>query len=873
MVYEIPTEIEKLDQLRKELNMVRDILFFSNAKASAQQKTFGVGRKANNLGSEVGGKSFFPIETPITEIDEDDVATGVFDKLNLQSLTTVVSGTASTILLKFIQGLGDLTDGKFFTVTPKTGKSLKLQAGGDLAIPADITITDKEFAVLQYYADTGKVKCVSGTGGAAGGGGLSEPIIHSIKNYGSAGSPVTTDQDIDLSLTTGNAHRIYLGANINITFSGFPAVDKLEPFEIILVQDATGGRTPTFTTGTIIGSTGIDETGSAISIKIVQTFDNGATFYMYDATGGTGGSGGTTSVPAGSAVNDHLEWDGSAWVAQQILEFGTVPADQGRIRAENNTIGLAWRNALNDGNLEFKVDASDFFDLTDSSNGAVTLVLRAQHAVDADKTLTITQSSGATGTASFNSGTKLAFDIGATNVMEIVSSGLEMLGGLDIEMNQGQIQNLSALVFEGFATDGRSISEFATGIHYDIENAAHSHVFRVSGATPAIVLSIGTNGLTMAKDIIMADNSITGLNAVNFTDSGGQIAASAVAPHLNFVLTGASLFRFTTNAFDILDIDDANGLTMLGTHGIKLGNNNLSEINQLEFNESGQTIEDGVNGITHTVGAGDRHMFVVNAAEHFRVDDGLVDVFGSFVSFTERTAPATPSANQLSLYAKDKAGKSALFWKDDAGTEFDLTAASAVQKLITEGDSKVVVNDVGAGSVDIHVDNAATRKFWFTATELNLGSLSLSGLNQLVGKDTTNQLFSLSVGWLFSVDAADQFSFRFDTTEKYTFQDTLAIFGEDLRMEDQKGIRGNTGGFMYYTVGPTKPTTMGAASNVGALQIPYKADVTDSPSSATLNDWFGDQNGCIGLQFDNDAPDVFTFWAKLNGTWHKALLT
>lgn len=49
-------------------------------------------------------------------------------------------------------------------------------------------------------------------------------------------------------------------------------------------------------------------------------------------------------------------------------------------------------------------------------------------------------------------------------------------------------------------------------------------------------------------------------------------------------------------------------------------------------------------------------------------------VDGRFI-LTEKTAPSTPSANSLIIYAKDKSGVSSLYWKNDAGTEFDLSAS------------------------------------------------------------------------------------------------------------------------------------------------------------------------------------------------------
>lgn len=92
-----------------------------------------------------------------------------------------------------------------------------------------------------------------------------------------------------------------------------------------------------------------------------------------------------------------------------------------------------------------------------------------------------------------------------------------------------------------------------------------------------------------------------------------------------------------------------------------------------------------------------------------------------------------------------------------------------------------------------------------------------------------------------------------------------------LRTADETVFHAFTG-FMGFSVSSVAPTTT-AASNVGALKIPYIASTDNTPSATTLNDWFGDIDGCIGLQFDDDAPDVFKLWAKLNSTWHYVLLT
>jgi hypothetical protein len=49
--------------------------------------------------------------------------------------------------------------------------------------------------------------------------------------------------------------------------------------------------------------------------------------------------------------------------------------------------------------------------------------------------------------------------------------------------------------------------------------------------------------------------------------------------------------------------------------------------------------------------------------------------------------------------------------------------------------------------------------------------------------------------------------------------------------------------------------------------LPYKSDTTSSPSNATLDTWFGDQNGCAEIQYDStgDSEDAnYRMWFRAN---------
>lgn len=158
---------------------------------------------------------------------------------------------------------------------------------------------------------------------------------------------------------------------------------------------------------------------------------------------------------------------------------------------------------------------------------------------------------------------------------------------------------------------------------------------------------------------------------------------------------------------------------------------------------------------------------------------------------------------------------------------------------IVDGDTKVVVNDTtpdvqiqldGVTLAAWNVDGSGDERLLFSGAYVDLNGVSLAGVENVIPDN------------------------------------------DIIRITDETVIHALSG-YLGFVTGSNKPTTLGNSANVGCIQAPYKEDTDDSPSSSTLNNWFGNIDGCIGLQYDNDTPDVFTLWARLNGTWHKVTLT
>lgn len=144
------------------------------------------------------------------------------------------------------------------------------------------------------------------------------------------------------------------------------------------------------------------------------------------------------------------------------------------------------------------------------------------------------------------------------------------------------------------------------------------------------------------------------------------------------------------------------------------------------------------------------------------------------LKLTEIAEPATPAANKLALYAKDKSGVSALFFKDDGGTEHELSGEAALEFIIDGGGSAIttgqkghlevpfncivngwtVVADVaGAIVVDIWKDTYAN----FPPTVAD--TIAGSELPTLVATNQKNQDLSLTT-WTIALTKGDIIAFN-----------------------------------------------------------------------------------------------------------------
>ncbi len=370
-----------------------------------------------------------------------------------------------------------------------------------------------------------------------------------IKDFGVVGLQ-TVNIDFD---DLGTQYNIFqVNDDITFAFNNFP-LDQAMPF-VFDIELTTANPTITYPPSVKNLPTNLP-TASGSRYDLLFWGVKNATEERFYIIGGEG----TATIPLGTVENEHLEWDntGLKWDAVTSSTYGaTGPfADTGFLRFANDQIMLSQRNFGNNGNLELKVtnDAVSRFDFTESAENEITVQLRAQHATEADQKFIFKQFSG-TGAASqvdfpnalnIVRGADLLISLpDASNIDFFEASdafGFNLAGAGVVNMGA-----LNALVFNQFATIGKSISRFATGLHYDLENSAHTHLFRVNGATPANAFEINDTEVKTYKDVNVNSFDLKSVDRIEFvTDSGGP--TTPTTPTIFLDATGDMTFNIATD--------------------------------------------------------------------------------------------------------------------------------------------------------------------------------------------------------------------------------------------------------------------------------------------------------------------------------------
>jgi len=151
--FQTGSDNERIQEIKAQLDDVLDSQLIPSSGNETGLIDTSLGRRNSASGESGGVRSNEPVIHQITDVDGDEVSTGVFDKINLISSMIIVdySTPAVDIELRNIQSTAK--DGAKIKITPKVGRTLIIKSGGNILTSSDITVTDTEFYQLIKYSE------------------------------------------------------------------------------------------------------------------------------------------------------------------------------------------------------------------------------------------------------------------------------------------------------------------------------------------------------------------------------------------------------------------------------------------------------------------------------------------------------------------------------------------------------------------------------------------------------------------------------------------------------------------------------------------------------------------------------------------------
>lgn len=266
--------------------------------------------------------------------------------------------------------------------------------------------------------------------------------------------------------------------------------------------------------------------------------------------------------------------------------------------------------------------------------------------------------------------------------------------------------------------------------------------YRIHSGTPTLIGCTGIDSGTTANwgtfgDITGEDganryvkSTLIGCNVEDFTSTGIRFKTGSSGSFFGTTVIAPTSGTVKGLAFDFVDTDSAgifDSSSSIQTKGASWTNSQSVHSSGLPFIQIGhrkltQYYDTNVGSATSfpsIIGT-----LLAGTTDYALTFDGVARAKDRFL-FNEIASSATPPANSVSLYAKDKSGTSALYLKNDAGTEVELGVASVSLANPTATIGLSAIN--GSASTAMRSDAApalsqAIAPTWSALHTFNLGT-------------------------------------------------------------------------------------------------------------------------------------------------------
>ncbi len=178
-------------------------------------------------------------------------------------------------------------------------------------------------------------------------------------------------------------------------------------------------------------------------------------------------------------------------------------------------------------------------------------------------------------------------------------------------------------------------------------------------------------------------------------------------------------------------------------------------------------------------------------------------------------------------------------------------------------------------STDHHkLNSGGTELMRLDTTDISLGvplDMNANNINDTGNINFTNSgqvITTDTAGLLYQAPTSDTHDFYVAAVSKFEVQGSKIILKVDTELTGGQILKSSSSTEIGIQVG-NEALSVGSE---GSMVLPYISNATNSPSDATVDGWFGDVDGTIGIQHYTTAPN-YRIWIRANSTWFKAFAT
>jgi len=851
MGFNIPSDQEEIKELNEKIENLTDDQIFTNGGGEEPLSEGTFGRRNSADGRADGLRGTTPRIHQLTEKDESGTPTGTFDRINLITTLVIVDHTSTPMSLKFINGKP--VPGTSLRVTPRGGKALTIETGGDFDITSSISVIDDEYVDFIFFSEAetgitggGFKRQKVGTAGGAGYDTIQEEGVsltqRSIMNF--IGATVTAVDNpgasrTDITIVAGTAGLLSdLTINVAKNWQAFGITNLGQLSMVGDIDLATQDIINIDRSEYVVDSGAVSAaTDSVILLNSSNQFQfntaqiNDIVFSLENIAAVAIDHDGTALTRSLSVLSDSTNTNSIA-VLNITKNFATSISLQ--------EIGQIGFNAANDAGGGIFEYAAIVGKIEDATAGSIDGSLRLEATINNSVIPFLSINDGSSGEVTLFRD----LNINTQNILNIDQSRYVVDSGA-VSSNTDTVILLNSNAQFQFNTD--KINDFI----FSFDNNA--------------ALALNQDPLDDDNRFLTIQSDSTNINSASFLN----ITKAFPIPLATQTIGGISFKAGTSLGSGLIEYA---GITAIA-----------QDITSPSF--------DGILRLETILNGSITPFIDLNNASDGKIHlFRTLDVNTNFIELTEIAKPSNPVANDGLIYVKDVAGTSTPFFLDSAGIETSMIASAGIPNQIIEGNTSITITDPGSGVINLVVDGIAVGNITDTLgwiidnSDLTIssatGKLAFQNGFEIQNENSTVTTFAIPDGKvllikegvdtriqvdkniILNADANDDIIFREGGSNVGRFDGGLDdwVFERDILLDGGTRIRS----FDSTKIGIFLTNSTDSIGSAGTNQSATEPSI--STSVANLDAAFGDGIGSWGV-FNTSSAFVNIAYKILSNEW------